>query len=83
MNKSYNYLKSILKDNDYVIIALSGGPDSMALLHLFIRLREEINLNIVCAHVNHNLRSESEDEKVFVEDYCKKNNLFNFFNCIF
>ena len=75
MDKSYDYLKSLLSDNEYVVIALSGGPDSMALLHLLIRLRQEKNINIVCAHVNHNLRVESEDEKIFVENYCKENNL--------
>ena len=75
MDKSYDYLKSLLSDNEYVVIALSGGTDSMALLHLLIRLREEKNINIVCAHVNHNLRVESEDEKIFVENYCKENNL--------
>ena len=75
MDKSYDYLKSLLSDNEYVVIALSGGPDSMALLHLLIRLRKEKNINIVCAHVNHNLRVESEDEKIFVENYCKENNL--------
>ena len=75
MDKSYNYLKNILNDNDYVIIALSGGPDSMALCDLLIKLRKEININIVCAHVNHGLRIESDDEKVFVEEYCKKNNI--------
>ena len=75
MNKSYDYLKNILNDNDYVIIALSGGPDSMALCDLLIKLRKEININIVCAHVNHGLRIESDDEKVFVEEYCKKNNI--------
>ena len=75
MNKSYDYLKSILNENDYVIFALSGGPDSMALCDLLIKLRKEININIVCAHVNHGLRIESDDEKVFVEEYCKKNNI--------
>ena len=75
MDKSYNYLKNIISDNDYVVIALSGGPDSMALLHLLLKLREEKSINIICAHVNHGLRVESEDEKVFVEDYCKNNNL--------
>lgn len=75
MDKSYNYLNSLFADNEYVVIALSGGPDSMALLHLLIKLRKEKNINIVCAHVNHNLRSESEDEKAFVENYCKYNNI--------
>lgn len=75
MDKSYNYLNGIVNDNDYVVIALSGGPDSMALLHLFIRLRKEKNINIICAHVNHGLRIESEEEKIFVEEYCKANNI--------
>ena len=75
MNKSYNYLNNLLNDNEYVVIALSGGPDSMALLNILIELRKEKNINIVCAHVNHNLRIESENEKVFVEEYCKKNNI--------
>ena len=75
MDKSYNYLKKLLNDNEYVVVALSGGPDSMALIHLLLKLRKEKNINIVCAHVNHGLRIESEEEKVFVEDYCKKNNL--------
>ena len=75
MDKSYNYLKKLLSDNDYVVIALSGGPDSMVLCDLLIKLRKEININIVCAHVNHGLRKESEDEKVFVEKYCEGNNI--------
>ena len=75
MDKSYNYLKYLLNDNDYVVIALSGGPDSMVLLNLLIKLREKKHINIVCAHVNHGLRKESEEEKIFVEDYCNKNNL--------
>lgn len=75
MDKSYNYLKNLLKDNEYVVVALSGGPDSMVLLNLLIKLRKDKNINIICAHVNHNLRKESENEKIFVEDYCKKNNL--------
>lgn len=75
MDKSYNYLNDKFKDNEYVIIALSGGPDSMALLNILIKLREEKHINIVCAHVNHNLRKESEEEKIFVEKYCKNNNI--------
>lgn len=61
-----------LKENDYVIVAVSGGPDSMALLHLISQLKNKININVVCAHVNHNMRKESEEEAVFVEDFCKQ-----------
>lgn len=75
MDKSYNYLNDIIRYNDYVVIALSGGPDSMTLCHLLLKLREKKKFNMICAHVNHGLRKESEEEKVFVEDYCNRNNI--------
>ena len=77
MNEAYNYLinSNLICENDYIIAAISGGPDSMALLDLLIKLRKEINFNIVCAHVNHNVRKESEEEKEFVLNYCKVNNI--------
>lgn len=56
-----------------VIVAVSGGPDSMGLLNILVELRNFLNLEIICAHVHHNVRNESDDEKVFVEKYCKKN----------
>lgn len=77
MNEVINFIKEHINlvDNDYVVIGLSGGPDSMALLHSLMVLRNKININIVCAHINHNIRKESADEAIFVEDYCKNNNL--------
>lgn len=75
MEEAYNYLyKSIgIKYNDTVVAAISGGPDSMALLHLLIRLKKALDITIVCAHVNHKVRKESDDELIFVRDYCLKN----------
>ena len=54
-----------------VIVACSGGPDSMFLLHVL----KEYGLDVVCAHVNHNLRDESKEEYEYVEKYCKDNNI--------
>lgn len=71
--KKMQYLD--LNDNDSVIVAVSGGADSMSLLHLLIRLRSEKNFKIVCAHVHHNARKESDDELIFVREYCIKNNV--------
>ena len=64
MNETIAYLKSILKDNDTVVIGLSGGPDSMFLLNALLKIRDEYNLKIVCAHVNHNVRVESDSEQL-------------------
>lgn len=59
-----------LESTDTVICAVSGGPDSMALLSLLSRARNEIPFQLVCAHVNHNVRLESESEKEFVKSFC-------------
>ncbi len=75
MQKVVEYLKQILKFNDIVVLAVSGGADSMALLNIVLSLKQEYNLEIICAHVNHNQRVESENEKEMVESFCKKNNI--------
>ena len=45
-----------------MILAVSGGPDSVALCHIFQRLRSELGLELVVAHVHHGLRGEAADE---------------------
>jgi len=64
-----------LKEGDTIVLGNSGGPDSMCLLTILLRLREKYHLNIVSAHVNHNVRSESAAEKEFLMNYCKDNNV--------
>lgn len=78
MNEVYNFIlkECGLKKHDTVVIACSGGPDSMALLHLLIRVREALDLNIVVAHVNHNIRvKESAQEQIDLADYCDNNDV--------
>lgn len=69
------YLKNLLSLNDTVVVATSGGPDSMFLLHALKMVREAINFKIVVIHINHHLRSESDSEKEFVSEFCQKNNI--------
>jgi len=45
-----------------VVLAVSGGPDSVALCHLFHRLQSELRLELVVAHVHHGLRGDDADE---------------------
>ncbi|WP_042171289.1 tRNA lysidine(34) synthetase TilS [Paenibacillus gorillae] len=55
---------------DALIAAVSGGPDSMALLHLLSRLAAEQDLTVTVAHVNHGFRkAESAAEAKMVEQY--------------
>ena len=70
------YLLNLLNDDDYIVTAISGGPDSMCLLDILVKVRKYKKIKIIVAHVNHNVRViESENEKVQVEKYCKDNNL--------
>ena len=73
MKRELEFLEENITDNSKVIIACSGGPDSMCLLNLLIRLKTKKNLELIVAHVNHKLRSVSDDEAKMVEDYAKKN----------
>lgn len=62
----------MVEKKDRVILGVSGGPDSMALLYLFHELRRERKLELVCAHFNHSLRPEADEEERFVGQVCKK-----------
>jgi len=77
MKDSYNFLsKEVLKYRDVVVLGCSGGPDSMALLHLLLKIKKEMDISIVCCHVNHNVRKESIQELEFLEKYCHNHGVF-------
>ena len=73
MEETIIYLKSILNDNDIVVIGLSGGADSMCLLDILNKI--DINIKIICAHINHNIRKESDNELAMLEKYCHDKNI--------
>ena len=75
MQEVLDYLNSLVSNNDKIVVAVSGGPDSMFLLDMLLRVRKSKTFDIVVAHVNHNVRCESYDEAKKVEEYCKKNNM--------
>ena len=73
MQKVIDFLNSIIDANDKLVVACSGGPDSMALLYLLCNLNKDKEFDIICAHINHNKREESEAEALLVEKFCKEN----------
>ncbi|MDR0914247.1 MAG: tRNA lysidine(34) synthetase TilS [Oscillospiraceae bacterium] len=62
---------SLLKKGDTIIVALSGGADSVCLLDVLLKLKDELDLKICAAHVNHCLRGEESDgDENFVRSLC-------------
>lgn len=54
-----------------IVAGVSGGADSMCLLHFLFNLREQWNLKVIAAHVNHGLRGEEADrDEAFVRGWC-------------
>ncbi|MGG5463147.1 tRNA lysidine(34) synthetase TilS [Clostridium sp. B9] len=67
---------SMIQSGDKVLVALSGGPDSVCLLHILSELRELLHIEVYAAHVNHCLRGESAlGDEAYVEELCKKLNI--------
>lgn len=72
MNEVLTLIKSLdIKNDEALVVACSGGPDSMYLLHLLSTL----GYKVVCAHVNHKYRKESDQEYIFVKEYCESLNI--------
>lgn len=64
---------SLIEDGDSIVVGVSGGADSMALLYILMELREEIEFDIHIAHVNHGVRGEDAlRDQMFVEKEAMK-----------
>lgn len=62
----------MLCGEENVTVALSGGADSVCLLHLLVSLKKTYNIKISAIHINHNLRGEESDrDEEFVKALCK------------
>jgi tRNA(Ile)-lysidine synthase len=59
--------RRLLDPGDHVLVGVSGGPDSVALLHALVLLRPAFNLRLTVCHVHHGLRPEADRDAQFVE----------------
>lgn len=67
--KILNTLQKHLQTGDTVIAGISGGPDSIFLLHFL----KKLPIKIIVAHINHQLRKEAVKDEQFVRDFCENN----------
>ncbi|MEJ5229177.1 MAG: tRNA lysidine(34) synthetase TilS [Pseudothermotoga sp.] len=60
----------LISPSSKVLVALSGGIDSMSLLHVLLKLRRFLHIEIVAAHMNHLIRSNAFRDEEFVKEQC-------------
>lgn len=80
-----NYLKdkvldtiinnNLIEKNDRIVVAVSGGPDSISLLHILLQIREEYNISLFVAHINHMIRENAKLDEEYVKKFCDENNI--------
>lgn len=66
----------MIEDQDRVVVGVSGGADSVCLLHILLEVQKKISFQIGVVHVNHNLRGEEADaDQMFVERLCREHRI--------
>lgn len=72
-----NYIEEnrLLAKGDVCIVGLSGGADSVALLTVLCEYAKALGIDIVAAHVNHNLRESAKRDQEFARNLCKDLNV--------
>ncbi|MGE5544569.1 MAG: tRNA lysidine(34) synthetase TilS [Bacillota bacterium] len=61
----------LIAAGDLVVVGVSGGPDSVALLHMLLQLQESLGFRVHAAHLHHGLRTEADQDQKLVETVCQ------------
>lgn len=71
-----NRKENLIEDGDRIVVGFSGGPDSVFLVEMLLKLKEMINFNMVLVHINHLLRGEdAQRDEDFSINYGKEKGL--------
>lgn len=65
----------MIQPQDKIVVAVSGGSDSITLLSVLNNLRTKYNSDLVVAHVNHKIRKEAIIDEEYVQEFCNKINV--------
>ncbi len=71
----YMEKEKMARQGSRILAGVSGGADSVCLLALLVRLREEYGWQIAAVHVNHRIREEAEEDAAYVRGLCKEWNV--------
>lgn len=65
--KSYIHQNKLIAKGDTIIVGVSGGADSMMLLHFLNKYKDYYHIKLKVAHVHHGIRLEADEDKEYVE----------------
>jgi len=75
IEKIKNFIREekLIQNGDQILVGVSGGPDSIVLLHVLKTFTQEMNLKLVVVHLNHSLRGEhSDNDERFTRNFTRK-----------
>ncbi len=67
--------KDLVQHDDKILLGISGGPDSLTMLDLFTKFKDELNLKLLVFHLNHSFRKEADQEAAFVKNFCEEKSI--------
>ena len=67
--------KHLINEGDVIGVGVSGGKDSMALLHYLNSISRDLGFEVVAITIDHSIRENSALDSMFVMDYCKQNRI--------
>lgn len=73
--REYINRNRMLDKEDRVVVGVSGGADSVALLEMLYELSSEYRLSLYVVHVNHGIRKEAGDDAEYVKQICSERNI--------
>lgn len=68
---------NLIENGDKIVVGVSGGPDSITLLDVLLKIKQEkiIDFAIVVCHINHMIREEAVQDEEYVQKFCEKYNI--------
>jgi len=75
IGKIYDYINenNLIENGDRILIGVSGGADSVCLVHVLAELYKDTDIKLFVVHVHHGIRDiEADNDKAFVEELCDK-----------
>ena len=74
---------NLIESGDKIVIGISGGPDSVCLLHILSRLKDKLDIELYAAHLNHQIRGiEAQKDALYVSEICDEMGITYFLKSI-